>query len=498
MRRRPVRHNLASLSFFFPISPSPSSFLTMPLNIEDPGPQRPLKRSLGESESECPRPTKRQQLPQGPPTPDYSLDKASQPGGLWAIPPAPPDVPRLSKRIREVVHPTCCPAPKKRRVEDWLAKSPPARATSCPPRLEGSGPHVTFDPGQQAEQGEEGEEQRPLLEALQEMSQSRQSFEGGSVASGRSSRPATSHADYRKTLYNNGIFIDHTGEKIPPELRRFLDSDILKERSTHLPPEAIAEAVKTAVEIADSPEGNVYDLTDTATLPIKRSNVGRGGNTPWYADSLPRNEAYEIPLATPKADVHCGYPIGQRSIWKVEENAVIDHRAVRRLTQPAKGNSFPFLVCEMKSEAMGGTLWHAENQAAGSAACCVNAIRWILREAYKSENQPVVDTISFSACVTNRLLVFNVHWYSKAENQNYMSWIATFETMRHVQRCNHVVHNIFDYGLGSRQTKIRDALALLYPVPEHWKQARPASVMNSQATGGDDQDAGSNKSQRLE
>ena len=152
----------------------------------------------------------------------------------------------------------------------------------------------------------------------------------------------------------------------------------------------------------------------------------------------------------------------------------------------------------MKSEAMGGTLWHAENQAAGSAACCVNAIRWIFREAYKSENQPITDTISFSVCVTYRLLVFHVHWYSPAENRHYMSWIATFETMRHVQRCNDVVHNIFDYGLGVRQTKIRDALALLYPVPEHWKQARAASVMISPATGGDDQDGGSNKSQRLE
>lgn len=489
---------LTSLSFFLPKSLPPPSLLTMPLNIKYLGSQRPGKRSLDESDTECPRPTKRQQFPQAPPTPDLSLDKASRPSGLEVITPTPPEFPRPSKRTREVVNPTCNPAPKKRRVEDWLAKIRPIRTTSCPPRLEDSEPGVTFDTGQQAEQGEEGEEQRPLLEALQEMSQSRQSFGGGSVASGRSSRPATSHADYRKTLHNDGIFIDHTGEKIPPKLREFLDSDILKERPTQLPPTAIAEAVKTAVEIADSPEGNVYDLTDTATLPLKRSDVGRGGNTPWYPDGLPRNKSYDTPLAMAKADVHCGYRTGQRSTWEVEENAVIDHRAARWLTQPAKGNCFPFLVCEMKSEAMGGTLWHAENQAAGSAACCVNAMRWIYREAHASEDQPVVDTISFSACVNHRLLVFHVHWYSAAENRNYMSWIATFETMRHVQQCNHVVLNIFHHCLGSRQTKIREALALLYPIPEHWKQARPASVMNSQEAGGDDQDAGFNKSRRSE
>ncbi|MCJ1359644.1 MAG: hypothetical protein MMC33_009646 [Icmadophila ericetorum] len=319
----------------------------MHLNIENPGHQRPLKRSLDGSESES---------------------ITTNPSNITRPP-------RPLKRTREVVNPTCDPAPKNRRIEDWLAKSPPACATSCPPRLEGSDQHMTFDPGQQAEQGEEGEEKQTLLEALQEMSQTRQSLGGKSVASGRSSRPASSHADYRKTLHNNGIFIDHTGEKIPPELRTFLDSDILKERSTDLPPEAIAEAVKTAVEIADSPKGNVYDLTDTATLPIKRSDVGRGDNATWYAVGLPRIEACEPPLATPKADVHCGYPTGQRSTWKVEENAVIDHQAARRLTQPAKGNCFPFLVCEMKSEAMGRTPWHAENQTASSAACYINATR---------------------------------------------------------------------------------------------------------------------------
>ncbi|KAL9037058.1 MAG: hypothetical protein Q9214_005863, partial [Letrouitia sp. 1 TL-2023] len=158
------------------------------------------------------------------------------------------------------------------------------------------------------------------------MSQSqRQSAGGGSVASGRSSRPSTSYADYRKILRNNGIEIDDIGEKIPADLRRFLDAHILKERSSKLSPEAISAAVETAISMEDSPEANVYSLADTALLPIKRPSIGRGGNTPWCSDGLPRNEVYPYPPATPKPDIHVGYLTDRASRWKVEENAVIDH-----------------------------------------------------------------------------------------------------------------------------------------------------------------------------
>ena len=83
---------------------------------------------------------------------------------------------------------------------------------------------------------------------------------------------------------------------IPPELRSFLDSKILSERSTKLSPEAIADAVQTAVDIADSPEGNVYDLITTGTLPsnvltsdvavippglLKAYQETKSTNTPW-------------------------------------------------------------------------------------------------------------------------------------------------------------------------------------------------------------------------
>ncbi|KAK1093105.1 hypothetical protein LTR48_003005 [Friedmanniomyces endolithicus] len=483
--------------------------------FEFPELQRLRKRPFSHSSDGCgpetPRPPKRQQqLPPSPSTLGHSLDRVSRPSHPQDLPLTPPEPSRFSEK-REFGDDNPAPnSPNKRRIEEWLS-STRSRRKSCPPRLELKVPDS--DKGQptlarkETSGPDRGNGLRPLIELLQDMSQSQQqsqtqSFGAGSVASGRNARSVTSHPDYRSVLRNNCIHIDHTGKKIPPELREFLDSSIIKQRSEPLTPEAIAEAVQTAIEIADSPESNIYDLNGTAMLPIKRSDVGRGGNTPWYTDTLPKSDAYDTPLAQPKPDVHCGYLTGQRSTWTVEENAVIDHQQAKKITQPARGNCFPFFVFEMKSEAMGGTLWHAENQAAGSGACCVNAKRWLYREAYGTNDQLVVESIAFSACVTHREVVFHVHHYSAADNLYYMSLLEAFQTVRQVEECNNIVSNIFKHALGSRQDKTREQVKLLYPFPAHWKKTRSASVMEPQNPAADEGDAAkddaSNKSQRTE
>ncbi|KAL8799653.1 MAG: hypothetical protein Q9182_005723 [Xanthomendoza sp. 2 TL-2023] len=495
----------------------------MLLNIESPEPQNPLKRVFEECDSSSWPPTKRQQIQSTPLTPDDSLDKAAQPSPLQPVSLA-PDAPRPLKRIHEESFPSSLPPSKRtraeaappnfsppkqqRRIEEWLADtSPPwttsftlTRTTSCPPRLEACIPHTNFEQSgksikaTQVEERRGSEEQLPLLEALQKMSQLQRVV---STTSGRSSRLATSDPGYRGVLLNNGLRLDHTGKAIPPELRSFLDASILRERNEKLDQKEIDAAIEVAVDIADSPENNVYDLIATATFPIKRPDIGRGGNTPWYTDGLPRKTSYLFPLATPKPDIHCGYQVNQKSTWSTQENSVIDHQAASRLTQPTRSNCFPFLIFELKSEATGGTLWQAENQAAGSGSYSVNAVRWIYQEADGPEEPPIVDTIAFSACVTHRQVVIYVHWYSAVENQHYMSWIASLDTMHQVQQCNNIIQNIFDHCLNTRQKKIRAALEKLNPIPERWKQARSASEMNSPVPDGNVQMAPSPKSQRL-
>ncbi|KAL8725814.1 MAG: hypothetical protein Q9181_006273 [Wetmoreana brouardii] len=288
-------------------------------------------------------------------------------------------------------------------------------------------------------------------------------------ASSQSSRPATSNANYRSVLFGNSICIDYTGNKIPVPLRKLLDTDILNTLPLQLSPEEIAEAVDTAVRIADNSEGKIYNLTCTALFPINRREIGQGGNTLWNFDALPRNGDYPYPLATPKPDIHCGYPTGLQTSWTVKELGVIDHPAARRYAQPTNDNCYPYFVFELKSEASGGTLWQAENQAAGSGSSCVNSMRQLLAEAYPSQTSSTIDSIAFSVCITHRQAVFHVHFYSPEDRLHYMSWIASCETIRDVQRCNHITQSIIQYGLGTRQTTIRNALAKLHPFPLHWK-----------------------------
>lgn len=473
--------------------------------------KRPRPCSFDGCESEASRPIKRhRQQPSIAAAPNHPLDRSSRPSRSEPAPLTPPEssqylnkscfrdkvpLPETSTNCHieawlEGVRPRRNSLPCRREYEDSdtdIEQRPSARRNSCPPRTENSGPDI-------------GKGQRPLMTVLQQMSRSdsrKQNLGAGSVSSARSSSESTSHADYRKILRNNGVHIDYTGVRIPEELRGFLDLHILKERSTKLSAEAISRAVETALKTADDPEYNIYNLTNTAMFPIKRPDIGCGGNTPWLSDALPRNTIYPASLAAPKADIHLGYLTDQDSDWQVAENAVIDHRVAKRLTQPAKGNCFPFCLFELKSEAMGSNLWQAENQAAGGGASCVNIMCWLFREAYGSDVQSVIDTIAFSVCVTHRLTVFNVHFYMPKEKKHYMSRIATCDPLCQVEKSSHLVENILEHCLGERQRKVREALARLYPFPEHWKNSRPASAMEWQDSTTDVGDA-SNKHQRTE
>ncbi|KAL8939676.1 MAG: hypothetical protein Q9211_002627 [Gyalolechia sp. 1 TL-2023] len=459
----------------------------MPLDLHSPRPAGPFKRSLDDDYFESERPAKRPHLA---PTPCH-LDEL-RPPSPQSNAPALPESAKPYARAPITSHPAGGSV-EARRICDWLTTGlPPWSSSALPPRPDSAPPKLAG--------GEDcldlSDYQRPTAAAfaiLHPMSQPQAQSVGQRSAA--SSRPGTANPRYRSIVFNNGIRIDHTGENIPNPLRRLLDTDILKTLPSSLSPEEIAEAVNTAVEIADDSEAQIYDLTRTALLPIQRREIGRGGNTLWNFDALPRNDDFTYPLATPKPDIHCGYPTGSKSTWSVKENAVINHPAISRYAQPTNGNCYPYYVLELKSEASGGTLWQAENQAAGSGPSCVNSVRQLLAEADPTQTPSTMDSIAFSACVTHRQVVFHVHFYLPEENLHYMSWIASCDTMRDVQRCNHITQNIVQYGLGTRQTIIRNALAKLHPFPLHWKMSRPSTAQASQTA---DEGAGPNKNQRTQ
>ena len=384
-----------------------------------------------------------------------------------------------TRKRHRLESPTFLPSPSS--IGEWLStipqtSSPPStRPRSAPAQFSGREALTTIDNYQPAS-----------LAIIQQMSQSQgQSLKRGSNASSQNLRPSTSHPIYRSLLFNNGIRMDHTGRRMPTKVREMMDKQILQGRSSPpLSEERVLQMIKKAEALADSAEGKVSSLITTDMFPVDRSDVEEGGNTMWSTDALPYNPDYDQPLAAPKPDFHYGYPPGQRSDWTAQENAIADHRVARPYTQPARGNRFPFLALEMKSEATGGTLWHAENQAAGSGSYCVKALQWFLEQASPTEIVSITDCVAFTGAVTHREVIFHVHYYSDEDAYCYMSYLGRFSTTDpgDVQECHDLVKNILEYGLTTRQMKIKNALAQLFPVPDQWKQTRPASTVSTPTT----------------
>ena len=383
--------------------------------------------------------------------------------------------------------PTCAPGSKHCRpqlptdssVDAWLSivfrpdprpTSPPSdRPSTCPATVDASKDKRT----------------PPSLATIKQMPQQPIQY-GDNVGScsgtSQSGRPGPSHPMYRGTLYNNYITLDYSGRQMPQELRTFASTQILKQRgSPQLGDEAVSKVIDTVEELADSTEGPSAKLIRTDMFPFERPGIAEGGNSQWSTVALPNNPEHQYDLSAPKPDTHFGYPTNQRSGWSNAQTNAITHPVARPYAQPARGNTFPFLMVEMKSEAAGGTIYVAENQAAGSGSHSVNALLWLLQEAGTYDSSSVTDTIAYTITMSHREAIFYLHWYSEADRRYYMSFLESYSSVKakDIRACNNTVKNIIDHGLGLRRTVISTALEALFPFPQHWKQARPPSTAPS-------------------
>lgn len=425
-------------------------------------PPRPSPQSLGDLDARSAPPKKRRRLqsPNFEPNGDQHL-QITRSGS------APP-------------WPTCTPGSKNCRpqlpadspIDAWISAvfSPEHSSISLPSDRPSTCP-ATVDV-------DKAKRTPPSLATIKQMSQQPSKY-GENVGSGsgtsQSGRPGTSHPLYRSTLYNNYITLDYSGRQMPEELRTFASTQILKQReSPQLGDETVSKVIDTVEELADSTEGPTVKLIRTDMFPSERPGIAEGGNSPWSTVALPNNPEYQYDVSAPKPDTYFGYPTNQRSGWSYAQSNVITHPVARPYAQPATGNTFPFLMVEMKSEAAGGTIYVAENQAAGSGSHSVNALLWLLREASTYDSSSLTDTIAFTIAMSHREAIFYLHWYSEADRRHYMSFLESYSsvTAKDIRACNNTVKNIIDHGLGARRTAIGTALEALFPFPQHWKQAR--------------------------
>ena len=304
-------------------------------------------------------------------------------------------------------------------------------------------------------------------------------------------RVKTTSSKYRSVLEGNDVVIDSKGSKISPVVRQFLDQEILKRRTS--PPlsyEAMDNTMTSMVNWGNSTENAVNSFIHSQMFPAQRPGVSIGGNSQWPTAALPYDPNYGLHMATPKPDYHVGYTPGIDSGSSKNGRGVIDHPYATAYTKPGTGTALPFLTVELKSEATGGTLYQAENQAAGSGTYSLRAIDWLLEQAKASQASRQTDTIAFSLAGTGRLVVLSVHWYSSEDRIHYMSYVKGFQTSepRHIQACHSTVKNIVDWAIGTRHDKLKEVLQTLFPLTHQWSEKRTATAAQLDEPGADEEE----------
>lgn len=299
-----------------------------------------------------------------------------------------------------------------------------------------------------------------------------------SVPSVQTERLNTSSPMFRKTLKMNGVVIDPSGGKIPQEVEELLDKYIRKERKS--PPLGDDEKTKIRQEVEKvwiQGEGIVSDLFNTPLFPPDAPGITKGADILWSTEPLPRNIGYPCALPAPKPDRHFGFPPSEQSDWMFEELSAADHPQVRPYSQPTRENLFPSFLVETKSEATGGTIFAGEGQAALAGAHRVCSLLWMLDHIDPSRTRSSADALVFSAVVSQRVAVANVHYYNPGDHTIYMSYIDIFPLLKDPQGCRNYHKNVADWLLEIQQPIVKDALRKLHPIVMLWKKGRSASAI---------------------
>ena len=281
----------------------------------------------------------------------------------------------------------------------------------------------------------------------------------------------TSGSAYRESLANNNVHIDVIGNSISEEIKTILDTKILKNapRSDSAMADAKA-AVGLIPRMINAPEltfSGPYMQDVFLVQRMSRTDIACGGNTPWSRTALPVAPDYTYQLVAPGADFHVGYSTAADGAFTTKQRGVIDHEHVRGYTRPGAGNALPFLIFELKSEACGGTTYHAENQAAGAGASTVRSAQWLFKQAKIKQTPFDVATFSIVSTVTNAILYINWSKPQKDDPQMddyYMSKVKSFDLTEEsqMQSLHCIVENIVKWSTTTRLDNFKKIMDRLF------------------------------------
>ena len=290
---------------------------------------------------------------------------------------------------------------------------------------------------------------------------------------------------YREVLEDHRIRLDPIGIRNPGAIQEFVEQTIFQDRGSPLSEKELDEVQRTADKMYNHSESKVTGIISTPMFRLSRDGMEDDANTQWTTEPLP-NSSGARRMVAPKADVHFGYSY---TSFTMNEKAVCKHARVLPYAKPTPYNVLPFLIFEIKSEAPGGTLWLAENQAAGAGCHSVCSVRFLLEEAEKQSTEPrdigITDAICFSATINARQVGLWIHYYE--DGMYMMSCIGNYfySDRASINKFRNALDNIVDHCMGTRLDLIKETFNKLFPVPTEWSFRRSSSDVSGSQPGGD-------------
>ncbi len=278
---------------------------------------------------------------------------------------------------------------------------------------------------------------------------------------------------------------------MPEAVRDFAQEVIARSRkSPQLNDVEVAAIQDEMAELVDADKATTRSGLNVSKLfPTRKDYNGKvaiGGNLPFDQTALPFTSGLNVPpIATPKPDVHYGYPVES---FSTREAAMMLQPQLNPFAQPITANCWPFFAVEFKSGSRGGTRWVAENQNAGTGAHCVNSIETLLRfvadkDKGDDQNRPrkVVDSLAFSCVAESDAASLWVHCRTDDDNDgngngNGGRFVSSeiefysFKKAQDVRAFRAGVRNIIDHALAERLDMVQKALKELAPLLHCWDQ----------------------------
>jgi len=168
-------------------------------------------------------------------------------------------------------------------------------------------------------------------------------------------------------------------------------------------------------------------------------------------------------VSTPKPDAECSF---SDDAFLDEEIQILQHAHLRNYTQAHPYNYFPFLTFEVKADLTGGSMYHAQNQAAGAGAYAVYSLKSFLNLAHLDTN-PLVDHTLFFSCTINPFFAdIWIHWCEPDQTESNIDTFRSarigrylLEDFEHLQKFKDAISNIRDWAIETRLPVIRTAVS---------------------------------------